>query len=82
MTRSHRIRDSIHTRENKFLNLEDPPERCKHLSVVVGSIKKQTWMFHIYEIVDMSVKFYDNLQGVDYNKIESFIAIFSLNGLM
>src|SRR4051812_39031991 len=24
----------------KFLNLEDPPERCKNLSVVFGSIKK------------------------------------------
>ena len=39
---------------NQVLNLEDPPERCKNLSVVFGSIKKQTWMFHIYEIVDMS----------------------------
>ena len=39
---------------NQVLNLEDPPERCKNLSVVFGSIKKQTWMFHIYETVDMS----------------------------
>src|SRR3954464_6870941 len=39
---------------NRVLNLEDPPKRCKNLSVVFGSIKKQTWMFHIYEIVDMS----------------------------
>src|SRR3954470_17790597 len=42
---------------NQVLNLEVPPERCKNLSVVFGSIKKQTWMFHIYEIVNMSVKF-------------------------
>ena len=39
---------------NQVLNLEDPPERCKNLSVIFGSIKKQTWMFHIYEIVDTS----------------------------
>src|SRR3954471_15532682 len=39
---------------NQDLNLEDPPERCKNLSVIFGSIKKQTWMFHIYEIVDTS----------------------------
>ena len=39
---------------NQVLNMEVPPERCKNLSVVFGSIKKQTWMFHIYEIVDMS----------------------------
>src|SRR3954467_7925112 len=38
---------------NHVLNLEDPPERYKNLLVVFGSIKKQTWMFHIYEIVDM-----------------------------
>ena len=27
---------------NQVLNLEDPPERSKNLSVVFGSIKKQT----------------------------------------
>jgi hypothetical protein len=39
-------------------------------------------MFHIYEIVDMSERVYDNVQGIDYDKIWSFIAIFSLDGLM
>src|SRR4051812_36971252 len=43
---------------NQVLNLEDPPERCKNLSVVFESIKKQTWMFHIYGIVNMSVKYF------------------------
>ena len=46
---------------NQVLNLEDPPKRCKNLSVVFGYIKKQTWMFHIYEIVDMSVKYFTTM---------------------
>ena len=44
MTRSHRIRDSIHTREIKFLNLEDPPERREAYGRV--------W---IYKEIDMDV---------------------------
>ena len=54
---------------NQALNLKDPLEKVQDLTVVYGSIKKQTWMFHIYEIVDMSERVYDNVQGIDYDKI-------------
>ena len=57
---------------NQVLNLEDPPERCINLSVVFGSIKKQTWMFYIYEIVDMLGKSSQQCSKVDYDKILIF----------
>ena len=46
---------------NQVLNLKDPRERCKDLTVVFGSINKQTWMFYIYEIVDISVKYFTTM---------------------
>ena len=55
---------------NQVLNLEDPPERCKNLSVVFGSIKKQTWMFHIYEIVDMLGKSSQNVQRLTMTRFD------------
>jgi hypothetical protein len=55
MTRSHKSVIVPYTR-NQVSELERPSESRKAYLKVFGSIKKQTRMLHIYEIIDISLK--------------------------
>jgi hypothetical protein len=55
MSRSHKSVIVPYTR-NQVSELGRPSERRKTYLNVFGSIKKQTRMSHVYEIIDISLK--------------------------
>ena len=74
MAGRHEIRDSIHI-QNQAWNLVDPTEGMKPI--------ERKWTYEETDVNITSIKGstcqkigYDKVQGVDYDKIGSFIAIF------